>query len=131
MFPDDLIIVEGGQRTVEFAVRNDNSVPARDFIAQKLSKSTQLNLKHIFDHIAEFTERELTHEMFCQERKEIHAFRRKQQGRLIRIPCFQLGRTWYLTHGFVKPPKSKWDEQEFTLATEIMNEVLARAKNGR
>ncbi len=69
-------------------------------------------------------------QVFKHERDSLWTFKRKSKHSdkggdgMIRIPCFRRDDRWILTHGFWKPPKSKWPEREFTIAEEIRLEFL-------
>ena len=128
------IAFEGRKRTVEYAVRKDGTMPAKDFLAS-LDKRDRNNLRARFQHLADGGEQEMNNDqVFKAERPPFWAFKRDSKhspkgGKgMIRIPCFRIGNRWILTHGFWKPPQSKWPEHAFTLAEEIRQEVLSREK---
>ncbi|WP_197526747.1 type II toxin-antitoxin system RelE/ParE family toxin [Botrimarina colliarenosi] len=66
---------------------------------------------------------------FSGERGDIHAFKFAWNKRLYRIACFQDGKKWVLTHGFVKPGaqkgKGKWPTEELDRADRIQAEHQA------
>lgn len=58
-------------------------------------------------------------EQFRKEEGNIFAIKRHQ----IRIGCFQSGKVWYLTHGFIKK-QNKWPKAELTRASDICAHYL-------
>lgn len=140
---DTHIVVVGKRRTVEYAVRDDGSKPAKDFL-DALEAKEKAAVVALLSHLAEVGEEGFhNRKRFRQERPPIWAIKRKaaqgkkekskkkskekRASRLIRLPCFRDGDRWIITHGFWKPPtKSEWPEEEFTLAFKIMNEQLSR-----
>ena len=131
---DEHIAVRVGNRTVEYAVRSDGKMPAKEFV-ESLPPKTKQRILASFHHVASTAGRGVSPKIFQHERDELWTFKCKDQKRRIRLPCFRRGDRWIVTHGFIKPPRSKWPEQEFTLAFEIMREVIRReaslAKNPR
>jgi len=139
---DTHIVAEGARRTVEYAVRDDETMPAWGFI-KSLEAREKAAVQAFLRHLADVGEEGIHNKKrFRRERDAIWAVKRratkgkrgeskeKRASSLIRLPCFRDGNRWILTHGFWKPPKAKWPEAEFTLAFEIMNEQLSReAKN--
>ncbi len=119
------IVEQAGGWTVEYAVRKEGNIPAKVFV-EELPPKLQRHIRAVFRHVAENKGKNVSPDIFAHERDEIWTFKCKLNKRRIRLPCFQKGTRWIITHGFVKPPKSKWPEQEFTLAFQIMREVVAR-----
>jgi hypothetical protein len=122
---DDHIAVRVGNRTVEYAVRSNGEMPAKDFV-ESLPLKTQHRILASFHHVALTAGRDVSPMIFQHERDEIWTFKCKDQKRRLRLPCFQRDQRWIVTHGFVKPPQARWPEQHFTLAFEIMREVITR-----
>ena len=60
-------------------------------------------------------------EQFKKVAGYIFEFKRHQ----IRIGCFQVGRTWFLTHGFIKKA-DEWPASELQKANDIRIEHLAK-----
>jgi hypothetical protein len=136
MAKDDTTIVASGRYTVEYAVRDDGSMPASEFF-DRLAKEDQAYLLARFQHVA-MQGPLINKKVFRREREGIWAFKRTTLADpaggkgLIRMPCFRLNMRWLLTHGFWKPKNdSKWPESEFRLAFEIREEVLKREKRER
>ena len=69
--------------------------------------------------------------MFCHERGDIWTFKHKNsENSEFASRAFSCGENrWVITHGFIKPPQSKWPEQEFTLAETVKLEVEQRDEN--
>lgn len=63
------------------------------------------------------------------------AFKCEAMNKLIRIPCFQIGNTWVLTHGFYKQGaqkgRGKWRKEEIDKANRLMAEYLSLIKSSR
>lgn len=139
---DTHIAAQGPLRTVEYAVRNDESMPAREFI-RKLEPGDRAEVFQFLQHLADNGEQAVSNsKRFKKEREGLWAYKKKapqgkrknkgkRKSQMMRIPCFREGRRWILTHGFWKPPQSKWPEAQFALAFEIMNEQLAREARWR
>jgi hypothetical protein len=123
--PDEHIAVRVGNRTVEYAVRSNGMMPAKEFV-ESLPSKTRLRILASFHHVASTAGRGVSPRIFQHERDEIWTFKCKDQKRRIRLPCFRRDDRWIVTHGFVKPPQAEWPEQHFALAFEIMHEVISR-----
>lgn len=129
--PDAHIVVRGRMRTIEYAVRADGSMPAKAFL-DSLSQRDRANLMALFTHVAENGEEHLSKGVFRREKKPFYAFKRKSNlgpegGKgLIRIPCFRVEQRVILTHGFWKPLKPKWPEEECRLTEAVYAEVMSR-----
>jgi phage-related protein len=82
---------------VAYACRANGGRPAKDFI-EDLGKSDQAKLAKSFHCIAHVG-RINNIERFRKLRGKIYEFKVHPK---IRILCFQLGKTWLLTHGFNK-----------------------------
>ena len=122
------IIFNGLKCSVEFAVLDDESSPARDFFNEELSASDRRRIRSYMEHLADNGEISNS-KKFKHERPPFWAFKHKTESKqLARMPCYQNGRRWIVTHGFFKGAQSEWDEAEFTKATEIRNEQLLRER---
>lgn len=95
-FTDDPL-VKGPCAIVAYACRANGGRPAKDFI-EDLEKSDQAKLAKSFHCIAHVG-RINNIERFRKLRGKIYEFKVHPK---IRILCFQLGKTWLLTHGFNK-----------------------------
>jgi len=95
-FSDDPL-VKGPCAIVSYARRSSGVRPAKDFI-EDLEKSDQAKLAKSFRYIA-CVGRINNIERFRKLRGKIYEFKVHPK---IRILCFQLGKTWLLTHGFNK-----------------------------
>ena len=136
MAGDDVrpIAARGRVRIVENAIRKDGSMPAKGFL-DGLDKRDRNHLMAFFVHLANGGERDMTNDkVFKAERPPFWTFKRRSKKSpkggdgMIRMPCFRVDNRWILTHGFWKPPQSKWPEREFVLAEQIRQEFLARQK---
>ena len=124
----DNLAVAGGERRVEYAVRSDGETMLAKAFLGTLPQKTQTDILAKFAHLAQSGETRISPAMFCHERGDIWTFKHKLKKQRIRFPCFRENR-WVITHGFIKPPQSKWPEQEFTLAETVKLEVEQRDEN--
>ena len=116
-FRDDLL-VKGPCAIVAYACRKNGKRPAKDFI-DNLEKSDQAKLAKSFRYIANGISHNI--ERFRKlggKSGKIYEFKIYPK---VRVLCFQLGKTWLLTHGFNKetgdtPPR------QIRRAEDIMNE---------
>ena len=116
---EDLTVATGDWGTVEYAVTGNGETPAREFI-EALEPSELRKVAVLFDRMAQ--EGKINNsEQFKKVSGKIFEFKRHQ----IRIGCFQIGRTWFLTHGFRKKT-TKWAPSQLRRAERIRNEHLAR-----
>ncbi len=60
---------------------------------------------------------------FKKERGDVYAFKRSQY----RVPCYQDGSCWVLTHGFKKQER-RWRQEELDKGERIMKEDKSRNK---
>lgn len=123
---DSSIVVRGNQRTIEYAICANGSMPAREFV-NGLDEDEQRRLDNLFRRMAE-TGRIFNKTQFKQVKDRIYEFKRYQT----RVGCFQIGTRWVLTHGFFKKD-DRWRKSELERAKRIMKEHLAReaAKKAR
>jgi len=121
----DDIIVKGPCAAVAYARRLNGKRPAHDYI-EKLEKEKQAKLAKRFTTMAQ------TGEIWNEEQfKKLGG----KSGRIyefkvhpkVRVPCFQLGRTWFLTHGFDKE-KGKTPPREIERAEQIMKEHISQIR---
>lgn len=121
---DRPIVATGPMRTIEAAVCLDGFSPAQQFLDQ-LGEADQQKLAALFAWMAE-------HAVIRNEEKfkklggAIWEFKSFQ----IRIPCFQDGRAWVLTHGFIKK-QQKAPRREIERAERIMQEDQQRQARRR
>ncbi len=126
------IAATGRVRTVEYAVRLDGTLPARAFLFEELHKDDRNALLALFVHVANNGEMGVNNDRLVkQERPPFWTFkcnkckRSNDKGwKRIRLPFFRHGNRIIITHGFWKPPKAKWPEEQFTLAELIRQEFL-------
>jgi hypothetical protein len=125
-------IAAPGRFPVEYAVVQDGSMPAWDYIQGllKIVESAETDILARFSHVAQNGEVNVSENIFKHERDEIWAFKYKIRGDHHRLPCFRYKNRWFVTHGFKKiRSKSKWPEQEFRRANEIRKWVIATEKS--
>ena len=116
---DSNIVVRGNQRTIEYAICADGSMPAKEFV-EGLDESEQRKLDTLFRRMAE-TGKIFNKTRFKQVKDRIYEFKRYQT----RVGCFQIGTRWVLTHGFIKKG-DRWKKSDIERAERIMEEHLAR-----
>ena len=120
-FRDDPL-VKGPCAIVAYACRANGNRPAKDFI-ESLEKSDQAKLAKSFHHIAHVGN---IHNIqrFRKLHGKIYEFKVYPK---VRVLCFQLEKTWFLTHGFNKetgdtPPR------QINTAEDIMKEYISLLK---
>lgn len=112
----------GTQRTIDCATDANGVQNAREFLfGADCPEKDRARLLHWFRVVADHTERAGTEEAFKFERDGLWAFKSYQA----RVLAFQDGRTWWLTHGFLKK-KDKMPPVEFERAARIRAEHMAR-----
>lgn len=116
---DSNIVVRGNQRTIEYAICADGSMPAKEFV-DALAEGEQRRLDTLFRRMAD-TGKIFNEEQFKHEKGKIYGFKRYQ----IRIGCFQSEKRWILTHGFIKKD-NRWPRSQIERAVRIMEEHLKR-----
>ena len=116
---DSNIVVRGNQRTIEYAICADGSMPAKEFV-EGLDESEQRKLDTLFRRLAAMG-KIFNKEQFKQVKGKIFGFKRYQT----RVGCFQIGMRWVLTHGFIKKG-DRWKKSDIERAERIMEEHLAR-----
>src|SRR4030042_2731137 len=110
---DDLL-VKGPCAIVAYARRKNGSRPAKDFI-ENLEKSDQATLTRSFIQMANVGKINNI-EKFRKLRGRIFEFKSFHRARVL---CFQIGKTWLLTHGFNKKT-DKTPPGQIERAEEIM-----------
>lgn len=124
---DDQIVEKGLSLTVAYARDSQGRMPAKDFLDQtggrdapsRVEKAGMLRLFQLMAANGKITNTE----QFRKERGEIFGFKKYQA----RIAAFQVGRVWFLTHGF-KKQKDKWPPAELDRADRIRSEHLNRGE---
>lgn len=121
----DLIIVPGPRMSIEWAVREDGTIPAREFFHKELVDATRAILMASFRRMA--TAGEIRQKRkFNREADGFCAFKcDTPEGRMVRFPCFRIGNRWILAHGFFKPAQNRWPDWALNLAQAIRTEHLA------
>jgi|ERR1035437_1378762 hypothetical protein len=116
-------IAKGFWGTVEYAVCKNGSRPAEDFI-RGLNNADKPKVAHLFMVIAA-TGVIRNPQKFKKLEGKIFEFKSHQ----IRIACFQVRHTWFLTNGFFKD-QDDWPSGEVERAIRIMAEHMERANQG-
>ena len=116
---DETLVCRGSWGAVRYAVRASGKMPARKFI-QSLTEPDQRKLAALFQRIADHGQIR-NREKFRKVVGDIFEFKSFQ----VRVGCFQLENTWFLTHGFRKK-RDKWPPAEVTRADQIHSEHMQR-----
>ena len=116
---DSSIVVYGNQRTIEYAIRTNGSMPAMEFV-EGLSDSDQTKMAVLFDRMAQHGNAP-NPKQFKPVRGKIFEFKKHQ----IRVFCFRKGDRWLLTNGY-KKKRDRLDQGEVDRAERIMGEHLER-----
>lgn len=114
---DETLVSRGSWGAVRYAVRANGRMPAREFI-QDLSEQDQRKLAALFQRIADHG-RIHNREKFKKVEGDIFEFKSFQ----VRVGCFRLRSTWFLTHGFIKK-SDRWPKAEIKRAVRIRSEHL-------
>ena len=117
--PENLIVVRGTWGEVRYAVRSNGRIPAETFIGG-LTESEKRKVGALFRRLAEVG-KIVNRQQFKKLEGYIWEFKKGQ----IRIGGFQIGRSWFLTHGFMKK-RDDWPEAEVKRAKDIRKEHLAK-----
>jgi phage-related protein len=112
-------LVKGPCAIVAYARRRNGNRPAMDYI-EKLQQSDRARLAKSFNKIASVG-RIHNIERFRKLRGKIYEFK---VYRKIRVLCFQLGKTWFLTHGFDKE-SGNTPSRQIERAEAIMQEHVS------
>jgi len=121
-FSDDPLI-KGPCAIVAYASRLNGNRPARDYI-ENLQQSDQATLARSFKQLAD-TGKIWNTERFRKLRGKIWEFKTHPKARVL---CFQLGKTWFLTHGFNKETGDT-PQRQIDRADNIMNEHMKLLKH--
>ena len=113
----EVVVYNGNLRTIEYAVRTNGSMPAKDFI-ESLDESDQRKIAVLFRRMGEhgFVPNS---QQFKPVEGEIFEFKKHQ----VRVFCFRKENRWLLTNGY-KKKKDRLDQNEIVRAVRIMNEHL-------
>lgn len=120
-FSDDPL-VKGACAIVAYACRANGNRPAKDFI-ESLERLDHAKLAKSFLKIAHVGN---IHNIqrFRKLRGKIYEFKVYPK---VRILCFQLGKTWFLTHGFYKETGDT-PTRQIDKAEDIMKEHVSLLK---
>lgn len=117
---------KGEQRSIAYAVDANGNMPAKDFLeSDEPSDRQKAGFLRVFQVLAA-TGRVVNVEHFKRESGPIWAFKSHHA----RIAAFQIGPTWYLTHGFIKK-QPKWPREELKRAERIYGEHMQRIEGHR
>jgi len=125
--PPQLVVPAGLAGTVEFAIRQSGTMPARDFLLGLGDDAARFLT--LFQEMADLGH-VLNPARFSQEDRKIYAFKHRpaRTNRQVRFPCFQVGDRWLLTHGFFKPGaqrgRGRWPQRELDRAWQIRGEHI-------
>jgi hypothetical protein len=120
MNPEDVIVV-GALRTIAYARDALGHAHARTFLEDVCPHSDLDRLQRWFQLIADQGERGTNQKAFKHEAGAIHAFK----GHRARVAAFRVGRTWFLTNGFLKQ-RDRWPPEQLRRASRIRLEHLSR-----
>ena len=115
--PEDRLVVKGDWGAVEYAVRSNDGMPAKDFIEELGAKDLR-KVTALFQRLADQGQIR-NREKFKKVEGKIFELKSFQ----IRIGCFQEHRTWFLTNGFWKK-RDSWPTSKVKLAKDIREEHL-------
>jgi len=120
-FRDDPL-VKGRCAIVAYARRKNGNRPAKDFI-ENLERSDQAKIAKSFHYIAntEIIHNTQRFRKLGGKSGKIYEFKAHSK---VRVLCFQIGRTWLLTHGFNKET-DKTPPRQIDRAEEIMREHIS------
>lgn len=121
---DHDLVERGSERTVAFAVDAAGRRQAREFLeSSEVTDTEQARIERVCKQLAQVG-RVNNRELFRKEDGEIWGIKAHQ----IRIGAFQVGRTWFLTHGFRKK-QDRWPPAELERAERIRKEHLAQSRH--
>ncbi len=114
----DNVVVKGEWGTVEYAIKLNGKMPAKDFI-ENLGRNEKSKLSHPLEKMAETGNvwNPQKFRIIKGIREKIYEFK---SGNL-RLLCFQKGKSWILTNGFLKGEPAR---KEFKKAIKIKKEHL-------
>jgi hypothetical protein len=115
------LIVEGAARRVAYAVDAAGRCQAREFLFGEAPDKDRNRILHTCRVLAE-QGRVANPTAFKKEVGEIWALKSFQA----RVGAFLVGKTWFLTHGFIKKADA-WPRSEIERAERIRLEHLARS----
>lgn len=117
------VAYRGQQFTIVYAIRNDDSIPARNFF-DNLDRQWQARFLTLYTRLGD-TGRITNIEQFSKfgdDFWEFKAFR-------YRMPCYyREGRQLVITHGFIKKKEGRAPEQEIDRAEKIQSEYEEKLK---
>lgn len=134
---DSHIVERGARITVEYGVLDDGTMPSRDFM-EGLGLKDQAYLFQTFRFVANQGVSGFRNDQRFKQERDFWAAKKDKckhgpKGReMVRIVCYRKRdkvtsrERLILTHGFWKPPQSEWQENEFTRAQQIRDEIDAR-----
>ena len=118
------LVVEGAACRIEYAVRLNGSMPAKEFIANLLPQE-RASLAALLNYMTQ-EGRIWNRDQFKKVRGKIFEFKKGQ----VRLFTFQVGRSWLLTSGY-KKKKGRLDPKEIDRAERIRDEHMTRPKPTR
>lgn len=130
---DKHIVVKGTKLTVEYGVLDDASMPSKDFL-NDLKEEDRAYFLARMNLLAQVGVLGVQNDRVFKQERDFWSFKKQKckggpkDRKMVRIVAFRKSDRLILTHGFWKPPKSEWQESEFTRAEKIRDEILAREK---
>jgi hypothetical protein len=136
-----ILVSRGNWGTVECVVRDSGVAPARDFLERDLEQlkeggkhkpqaTARARFMVLFEMMA--NSGAVPSKRFGKEMGRLFAFKHEVRKVQIRFPCFQDGKRWMLTHGFIKPGAKKklgnWPQTEVDRANAIKGEYYEQQK---
>ena len=119
---EEIIVARGHWGKVVCAITSNRVSPSEKFLRklEKFRRKDYARVIVLFQRLAG-KGKIINEEQFKHLTGKIYEFKRHQ----IRVGCFQQGRTWILTHGFIKK-QQKWPKREIERAIRIMEEHVSR-----
>jgi phage-related protein len=114
-------VLEREWGTIEYAVCTSVKMPAKEFV-EGLKIDEQIRLNALFEKMAAVG-KIWNKQKFRHLEDAIYEFKSRQ----IRMACFQDGRAWILTHGFIKKG-AKTPRKEIARAKSIRKEHLSKTR---
>lgn len=122
---EPVILATGPVYVIQAACEANGTYPAQAFIDDDLDDQKRRSLNVLFRKLVD-AGRINNREHFKKVEGDIWEFKRGQ----IRVGCFQDGRAWVLTHGFIKK-SDNWPPGQLERAERIRAEHLQCQQNNK
>ncbi len=124
-------LARGAWGTVECVILPPDN-PAADLFLDGQPPVVRARFLVLFQQIANYGF--LQAKRFKKEMGDFSAFRHEINNLQYRFPCFRIGNSWIITHGFIKPgARNKklgdWPQQEIVRTKDIQKGYLDRKKS--